>query len=171
MKVMKMTKVMIQEKSRRDFHSRKRKIFWLGIRNKGLLIIFISFLLALADILFIRHQKGAWASLTHADIGILTRINIQYSFQFWWDFLFGAAWVMFLYWMIRSRWFKDQTGPTMRIFFIALIIIGGLCFSVVYGGILYGLIMSIAFLLLLVAIIACLGLINFFWEISKIFFD
>jgi len=160
-----------REKSRGNFRSAKRKVFWFDLGAKALVVLLISFLIGLADILFIRSKNGVWLPLTEKDIEIFIRIKAEYSLPFWWDFLFGVIWALLLYWLSQSSWFKKGTGPVMRKLLLALVIIGGFYFSVLYGGIFYGLIVSLSFLTLMIVITFAIWLGNFLLACTKIFFD
>jgi len=164
-------KIKAREKFRGGFRSEQRRMFWLDIRAKALLVLFTSGLIGLADIFFIRSRDSFWLPLTEKDIEIFTRIDIKYSIPFWWDFLFGVIWAFLLYWLSTSRWFRKKTGLVMRNLLVALVIIGGFYFSALYGGILYGLVLSLAFLILLAVPIIVHWLLKFLSEITKIFFD
>lgn len=147
------------EKSQRGFKVAQKKIFWLELRARMLTVMSISTLFFTAELL-VRDNCNAWLPMTEKDIAVFTRIDANYFIPIWWDLLFVVIWSVLLCWMGASKWFKEETGPIMRNLLIALVIGGGIYFSVVYGGMLYGLIISFAFLVFLVALILASPLLS-----------
>jgi len=86
--------------------------------------------------------------------------QINYTFSFWLDFLFGFIWLALAFLILLSNWIKRKAGSSRMQFVMGLFVlaISGI-FSLAYGGMVYGLIGAILFLALVVAIIV----VRFLW--------
>jgi len=164
-------KVGIQKKFG-EFRLAQKKVFWRGIRREVSAILVISLLIGLADILFIRAKYGAVLPMTEEDIETFVRIHVNYSISFWWNLAFGVIWAFLFYGMYISRRLEKEAGTLMRNFLMFLIFCGGLYFSLLYGGMLYGLIISCAFMALFSILILVISLaLEILSELSKILFN
>lgn len=133
-----------------EYVSARRKIFWLGVRAESLMVSVVALLIGLAGITIIRLKNGGLSPMTEKDIEVFSELDFKYTIPFCWNLLFGIVWALMLYWILMSPWLRKEMGKTMRNIAVALIIFFGLYFSIHYSGMLYGLIVSCAFVTLLI---------------------
>lgn len=154
---MKAKKADFQEKRQKKFRFEQRKIYWLYKVIGAAIVAGIASIIILGYISFFLFKHGILPPpMTENDIGAFSRIHADYSISFWWNIPFGAIWAIMIYWIMMSSWLKKEAGKTMQISLAVLVFAGGLYFSIRYGGILYGLIVSLIFLILLTAILLSL---------------
>ena len=160
---MKTKQAFFQENNQKEFASARRKIFWRGVRTESLRVATTAFLIGLVVIIIISLKNGGLSPMTDHDIAVFIELELEYSIPFWWNLLFGVIWALMIYWMLMSHWLKTEMGR-MRNPLVGIVIIGGLYFSIAYGGMLYGLIVSAAFfaVVILILLVSKISLDSFF---------
>lgn len=132
----------------------RRKIFWVTLVEMALKFFLVVVVLSPNLALYLLSQKyGSLPDMTEKDIAMFTRINTEYFIPSSWNFVFSSFLIMLLYWMTVSKWFKRETATIMHYLLIITVAAGGIIFSVIYGGILYGLAVSMTFMILFVILL------------------
>ncbi len=132
----------------------RRKIFWVTLVEMVLKFFLVVVVLSPNLALYLLSQKyGALPDMTEKDIAMFTRIDTEYFIPSSWNFVFSSFLITLLYWMTVSKWFKRETATIMHYLLIITVAAGGMVFSVIYGGMLYGLTASLTFMTLLVILL------------------
>ncbi len=143
-----------QEKLQKNYLWERKKIFWITLAEMAFKLILTAVVLSPSLALYLLSRKhGALPDMTEKDIAMFTRIDVKYFFPSWWNFVFSSFLVLLLYWMAVSKWFKRETETIMHYLLIVTVAAGGIIFSVLYGGMLYGLAASLTFMIMLVVLI------------------
>ncbi len=159
--------VKISDRLRQEFLSPEGRIFSkrVGIKREILIVLTVGALVSAVVIIIICLANGYLLPMTDNDIQSYSRIKIKYSIPFWWNIGFGIIWTFQLYWMYISPWLEKQVGKFIKVCLIATVFVAGLSCSIIYGGIFYGLILSLTFVTLL-----CFMIFTYPWIIKTLFY-
>ncbi|MFA6194889.1 MAG: hypothetical protein WC719_04070 [Patescibacteria group bacterium] len=144
-----------QRKSPWEYRLAKIRAAWLILLGMASELILVIIVLSPCLTLYLLGSGygGFLPLMTERDIAEFVVIKIVYALPPWWNFVFAFILAAFLYWMCVSAWFRRETGTVTRYLMIIIVAFLGSYYSVFYGGMLYGLVASVIFLILLVILI------------------
>ncbi len=143
-------------------------------------IVVISIMFAIVGLIYISQVRQP---MTEKDLSSLVRLepilsqyhyDLSYSIPFEMNLIFGWLWVMIIYAIFIWRWLTKQLGTRRMQSILGFILIFiGLAVSLLFGGMMYGLIVSLLFLLILSPVALIIFLSYWFWQeiMIKLFWE
>ena len=143
------------------YQKQKRRLYrrslWWEIRVISGFACLIALIYTLS--VFIHH--GRLPFLSDQDIASLPRLKLSYRLSFWWNIPAALGWVMIIIAIFNSLRLKREIGKRMVLILGWLIIVIGPAASLCFGGMFYGLIACLSFLLVMAGLLAAELILKF----------